>query len=398
MNRILLLTYHPLLAINGGTFTYKAIIEQFRREELIWVGTGAASTKSPEWMSGYKTYIFPLFIFRTNWLRIFTKPPFYLVHYLLLYLYYAPNVCLKIIKIIRSEEVSLVWIEGVKQTFIIGRMLSKLTKIPIHLSLNDDYSAQTTAIERFFFLKTPFQYLLNNSKSIDFISEGMAEYYKDRYGYSKSNYKIIWIGNKIERLPEPVINRELRRIILFGNIHGIDAVHSFCKAIQLLRNQGRSICLDIYSGANYSFLENQYKNVGYKGKVSVSELKSIIQKYDLVYVPLFFSKKGRVVATTSLPSKMILALQCQIPILAHGPCYASNIQFVKKHSVGSCITTNIPKEIAEELIKIGYGDRLSSSNNERIIYFEEYDTEKRVREFIEYLRISAVNDWDPCRI
>lgn len=395
MNKILLITYHPLLAVNGGTFTYKSIIEQFPKNELIWIGTGATSIESPEWMNGYKSYIFPSFIFKTNWLRIFKKPPFYLVHYLLLYFYYAPTISIKIINIIKSEKINLVWIEGVKQTFKIGNILLKKTAIPIHLSLNDDYSAQTSAIERFFFIKKHFIYLLHKSKSIDFISEGMVEYYRDNYGYFKSNYEIFWIGNKIDGLPTPIINRKIQRIILYGNIHGMDTVHSFCKAIQLINNQGSTIILDIYSEADYSFLERLYRNVNYKGKVSVDKLASIIQKYDLVYVPLFFSKKGRVVAITSLPSKMILALQCQIPILAHGPSYASNIMFVKKNSVGICIATNIPEKIIEEFNMIKYEDRLSSSTNEKIIYSDKYDTEKKVSEIVEYLRISAVNELKP---
>lgn len=381
--KILLITYHPLIAINGGTYMYKSIIEKIPKNELIWVATGASDKTKPKWMNDFKTYIFPSFIFKKNWLRIFSRSPFHLFHYLVLYNVYVPIISKKIVKLINIENPDIIWIEGVKQTFKIGNILLNKTKIPIHTSINDDYRAQTTFVENRFILRKYFKRLLFDSISLDFISEGMRELYQEEFNYQKNNYKIFWIGNKIESLPAPTINRNIKKIILYGSLHGVDSINAFSNALQHLNDD---VTLDIYSQMNYSFLEKKYHNVFYKGSVHVNALAKLIQEYDLVYVPLSFERNFEIVVKTSVPSKMNLALQCQIPILAHGPEYAQNVKFVEKYAVGFTIKTNNFEDIVKKIKSITIDDRIAASKTQSIVYNNCFNTDRLASNFLHFLK------------
>lgn len=390
MNKILLITYHPLTAINGGTFMYKSIIHKIPENELVWICTGTDNTTTPNWITGYRHYIFPSFIFKKIWLRVFRKFPFSLIHYLFLYFFYSSRVSKEIIKIVENENIKLIWIEGVKHTYKIGTILSRRTNIPIHLSINDDYRAQTGYIENRFILKNYFKWLLTNSKSIDFISEGMIEQYQHEFGLVNGNHKVFWIGNESLAMQVPIIKKEIKKIIFYGSLHGLDSIKNFCIAISKLNHIKYDLVLDIYSGTDYSFLEKISEKVHYKGHVPVDALKKIIQDYDLIYVPLSFEKKQKIVVKTSVPSKMILALQCQIPILAHGPAYAQNIRFVELHKVGIALKSNIVDEIINELVSIKYETRLQISENQSSVYKDYFNTEERVVEFVNNLKSSSI--------
>lgn len=367
---------------------YKSIIEKIPHTDLIWVATGAYNEQAPKWMQNYESYIFPFFIFHPLWLKIFTKPIINFMHYFLLYNIYAPIVAEKIANIVKTRDVKLVWIEGVKQNFKIGKLLTSISSVPIHLSMNDNFTGNTNIIDRNLFIKKSFLHLLHRSNSLDFISEGMVDYYREQYGFKKNNYQVFWIGNQISEMPNPTINKEITRIIFYGSIHGLETIHSFCQAIQLLRASGCEIIFDIYSEFNYAFLEKKFKNVSYRGKREVDELKYIIQGYDLVYVPMPFSKSQHVLAKTSISSKMLLALQCQIPILAHGPCYANNVRFVKKYVVGFSICSKKKEDIINEFNRITYRDRVIASKNEKIVYLDNFETEKKVKDFLKFLTVS----------
>lgn len=389
-NKILLLTYHPLTATNGGTIMYKSIIEKLGENELYWIGTGAKNSEIPEWLRKYNCKIFPSVIFRPLWLKIFMKPPFYFIHFVLLYYLYVPYVTWKIETILKEQNIQLLWIEGVKQTFKIGEALSKKTGIPIHLSMNDDISvANSNVFERNKFIVKSFTYLLFQARTLDFISEGMVNYYKSKYGFTKSNFMILWVGNNISKMPDPILKKKISKIVFFGSIHGFETINFFCQALVALNNHKHEIILDIYSGTDYSFLSKKYKNVFFKGELPTNKLKLAIQNYDLVYVPYPFNLKQKVLAITSMASKMILAMQCQIPILAHGPAYASNIQFVKKSLIGICVTSIDPIEIASNVLAISYEERKLASENAKKTYLNNYDSEKNIPLFIEFLRSSS---------
>ena len=381
MSKILLITYHPLLAINGGTYFYKAIIESIPKDKLLWIGTGAPTQKRPSWMKGFQSYIFSSFIFKRMWLRLFNRFPGRIINTVLLYCFYSRFTAHRILRIIEAENIGVIWIESVKQTIVIGEFLSKHTSVPIHLSVNDDYGANSSWIERKLILESSFKYLLERVKSADFISTAMVDYYKKTQVYVRNNYKIFWIGNEIKRLEPPLIQKPLRKIILFGSAHGTQTVESFCSVIDELNSEGQEIVLNIYSGHNYSKLSNKYKSVHFMGNLCLDELVATIRSHDMVYVPFPFEKKHKVLSSTSMPSKMLLALQCQIPILAHGPKYASNIKFVNEYEVGSSINTNEHSLIKKLYSNISYNDRKSASRKEIMVYDKYFNIKAQVEDY-----------------
>ena len=289
----------------------------------------------------------------------------------------------RVIEIIKKNEIDVVWIEGVKQTFKLGYLISKKCNTPIHLSINDDITGNTSLFESKLFIKKYFKYLLFKAKSIDFISEEMRVYYEELYGYNKRNYIILWLGEPFKLLHKPSLNQNIKKIIFYGNSHGFETIEAFCKALDISHKDGKTYELDIYSATNFEFLQQKYYSAEYKG--SPKELVDIVSNYDLVYVPMSFRKSKYAITRTSISAKMILALQAQIPILAHGPIYASNTMFAYNNHVGFRIISLDSNEILKELNNISLSQREIASKNARKIYEQGFNTDIHIERFKRFL-------------
>lgn len=334
-DNVLLITYHPLTNINGGTVMYKNLIENFPSKNLHWIGTGAFLQKAPDFIYNSTKYhrIIRSYIYSKYWIRIFSKFPFNIFNTLLIYFFYTPRAVLIILYTIKKNKINYIWFETFRQTYLMAFILIKLLNLKVHLSFNDHYSAHCKWPESNF-LKLLCKKLLASNSSFDFISKGMLEYFKSNYNFSSNRYLLLWTGNSNIRNSKATINKEVSKIIFYGSIHGLDVFYSFCEFISSQGNSEKKITLDIYSEFDYSFISNKYSNVNYLGKVSQEELSKIILKYDLVYVPIYFELRNNIVAKTSLSSKMLLAINCGVPIFSHGPDYSANTIFLKEHNLG----------------------------------------------------------------
>jgi hypothetical protein len=319
--------------MNGGTVMYKKLIKSVDHNSFFWFATGASEKTPPSFAKEleFKYYIFNFFCFKKNWLRIFTKFPFYLIHYFILYIIYSPIAFYKVLKIINEHKIEVVWIEAFKQTYVISILLLIFTDCKLHLSINDNFSAQTTYFERYFLGKI-FKKIIKSNSSFDFISEGMLDYYKSKYHFTSTKYCILWLADySPEEFTPAKINHDLNKIMFYGNIHGLDTFYSFC---DFLKTNKKKLTLDIYSQEDYSFISRKYSNVTYKGLLTSEELKSEIKNYDLIYVPMYFDKKNELTALTSLSSKMLIAIYSGVPILSHAPINSANSIFVNKFQLG----------------------------------------------------------------
>ncbi len=362
----LLITYHPMIAINGGTMMYNTILSKIiNKDKLFWIGTGASTNQCPIFITKNKIdyKIVSSFIFHKYWLRIFTKIPFVIFHYLVLYLLYTPYTFFKILKIINQQDVKLVWSETFKQTYILAFLIKIFTKCSLHLSINDHFTAHSTILESKF-LELFFKKLINMASSFDFISDGMVEYYKSKYGLSSEYYMVLWIGPDIASKSVDILNNEIKNIVFYGSIHGFDTFYKFCDAIEKLNmTKNKKISLHIFSEFNYKYFEKKYTFIKYKGSLPNNALVEEILNYDLVYIPMFFDKKYEIVSHTSISSKMILAINAGLPVFSHAPKNSANSIFVEKYNLGiTCdhINTEI---ISSKISNFTFSERMACSKS-----------------------------------
>ena len=383
-DNILLITYHPLKAINGGTKMYESILKNLGGFKLFWIATGADNKRGPiNLLFLFDKVIFiSSFIFNKNWLRVFTKFPFVLIHVFFLYFIYTPFAFWRIRKMIKDQKIDLVWIETFKQTYLIAYLIQKFLKVRVHLSFNDHYTAHAYFGEGFI-LKYLFMKLIRSNASFDLISEGMLNYFKDNYFFNSEKYIILWLGgiSSFNTTNTRVINDKVTKIIFYGSIHGFDTMYRFCDAVRDYNTiNNEKIILDIYSEMNYSFFSKKYDFVNYFGLVSEEKLKNIIVEYDLVYVPIYFDAKNSIIAKTSISSKMILAVNSNIPIFSHGPIDSANSIFVNKYNIGiSCCSLNSDK-IIESLSKFNSLSNINFVKNQEFLSIEFSNISHKISE------------------
>jgi hypothetical protein len=382
-DNILLITYHPLKAINGGTKMYENILRNLGDFKLFWIATGADNKIGPINLLFLfdKFILISSFIFKKNWLRVFTKFPFVLIHVFFLYFIYTPFAFWRIKKMIKVQKIELVWIETFKQTYLIAYLIQKFLKIRVHLSFNDHYTAHAYFGEGFI-LRYLFMKLIRSNASFDLISEGMLNFFKENYFFNSDKYIILWLGgvDSFNSTYSRSINNKVSRIIFYGSIHGFDTMYKFCDSVKYYNTiNNEKICLDIYSEMNYSFFSKKYNFVNYLGSVNEDELKSIIVKYDLVYVPMYFDVKNSIIAKTSISSKMILAINSNIPIFSHGPIDSANSIFVTKNNIGiNCNSLNI-NSIIESLTQFNLSSRTDFVKNQEDLSRELSNIDYKIR-------------------
>lgn len=74
------------------------------------------------------------------------------------------------------------------------------------------------------------------------------------------------------------------------------------------------------------------------------------------YVAYSFSKEYRVFVETSFPNKVSISMKNGLPILFHGPSYASVAKFVEKYEAGIVLDSMDLHQIAGRLAAISASD------------------------------------------
>ena len=356
---------------------YSTILNKITNLNFHWIGTGAADLTCPSIIleKKIKYKIISSFIFKKNWLRIFSKYPFVLLHYILLYLIYTPYSFFKIKKFVLNESIEIIWIETFKQTYLLAYLLDKFCKCKIHLSFNDHFSAHSLKPEQYI-LKYFFKKLLKKSFTYDFISDGMLEYYRRNYNFNSQNYMIFWIGEQFKIVTKRKFNNKISKIIFYGNIHGLNTFYSFCDSIhEINAQQNNNITIDIYSQVDFCFIEKKYSFVNYMGSITSNQLALNLQNYDLVYVPMYFDEKNSIVARTSISSKMLLAINATIPIFSHAPKFSANSLFVEKNNIGITCPYIDKTKIIELIVNLTNLELIEYSKNESILNHKTFQSE-----------------------
>jgi glycosyltransferase involved in cell wall biosynthesis len=114
--------------------------------------------------------------------------------------------------------------------------------------------------------------------------------------------------------------------------------------------------------------------VSFRGLVPTESLTAALRECDLLYVPMSFLPQYELLCRTSMAGKLVHYMQAQVPVLAHGPTYATNVAFVQERGIGLSTTTKDADELAGAITEYegDFSARQGASRRCRDVYTSEF--------------------------
>ena len=375
--------------IDGGTIQIKSMVENIPTDKLVWVSFGGADKTVPLHMLRFTKLIISSQIYNRYVRYFFSRSFFRILYFKFIFIAFPELMKKKVLNFIEAHGIEKIWIHMSGQTIHLAKLIMEQKSIPLHLSLQDDIDGhldkQIADIIRYDFYE-----LLKKSDTCDVASKEMSNYYYEKYNCRLKSKEVI-IGSRLQALPDKIFVKDTFKSIAFaGNLWAIDAFICFADAIKLLnkeRSLQNKVSIHFYSQKYPIKIMVKYSFVQYMGLLNPQELPFQLQKHDLLYLPMSFSREKSILSRTSSPSKIITYMQSQVPIISHGPDYASNIGFVTETEIGLAITSTNPDEVAKLIIEYenDFNLRQIHSNNARTLIIEKYDSDKVTEKFVKYL-------------
>ncbi len=149
----------------------------------------------------------------------------------------------RIREIAARMDADLYWIVAMNEGVLVALELSKSGK-PVHLTVHDDPVSVFQRSTRYRLLSPlmsrSFSRLLGSAKSVDVISNGMRDFYREQFGLeSLVVYRYV---QSLPRFKDRVIGKDVLRV---GHIGIIYSAKEFNEFVEALRAHGRNLGLPI---------------------------------------------------------------------------------------------------------------------------------------------------------
>ena len=389
--KILFVTSKSLSKTSGGSILFNSLFERIRIKNFSCFICDDYHNFSSVLKRFDKVFYNYSILFSNHFINtIIRKNSFFsYIFFFLKYKVYSKYVFFKFKNSISGHD--KIWIYISQQSIPLAALIHKNLKIKMHLSIQDNFSTHLKKSE-FIFLKNDFEYLLNNAHSIDFISEYSKEYFNKKYNLSAKS--ISFLISQTFEVGKPKLSDSIKFIGFSGNVWCGETIKSFLKGIKIFNSFNSNVKLKVvfFSSLNKdsSFFHGFHDCIEIKSFVSYKFLINELQKCDLLYIPMLFSKEFSDVNITSFPSKIVTYLNCKIPILNHSPKEASTHDFISKYNLGISINSLDPFEIYQildkKLIELNLCKRMEiSSNMDNVINIFDKDTNvKRLENLLFY--------------
>lgn len=267
-------------------------------------------------------------------------------------------------------------------------------KIPVAIHFMDDWPS--TISRRGLFKKywerkidVELKTLLNRVDLYLSISDSMSIEYKRRYGKTFIPFHNPIDADKFLRLPEKLSgNQNEFRILYIGRI-GIanrESIFSFSRFISAMNHEPQKILFHIYTpniGSPELIRIKNLRNVSVFPAVEHKEIPVLLRMYDLLFLPLDFSRNGIKYAKYSMPTKASEYMISGTPILVYSPAETAISQFFIQNECGYCVTTKSSADLgkAVEFLIENEEYRNKISSNAVYIAVNRFDVSKVRVEF-----------------
>lgn len=242
--------------------------------------------------------------------------------------------------------------------------------------------------------------VLKNAECCITTSEAMTEYFNKKLGINCIEVmpplkKVNFVSSKTKKEKDKFV------IAMSGQVYSQDELEALFLALDSMswKIGDKKIYFEHY-GSWYNSQDFINEREKYKdriichGFVHQSMLLSYLSNADLLYCPYFFSKDKALkkVSELSFPSKLITYLSLDVPVLMHGPNYASPVKFLEKYNAGYVITSDNPNDIAKKLTNIASLNSKEILINARKVFESNFTYEVVKNNFFKALNIGYDNE------
>jgi hypothetical protein len=345
--RVCLFTsFHPDHG-GGGSTCLQSVIPHFTRVEVCWMFLGAQ-----EAIFANSRRVGDSFL-GGGLLRDLVSAPF-------LWAGWRGKKLRKAVAAIQAEQADAFWFVAMNEGILVGNALADKSSIPFHVSVQDDQSeAICRRSRRYRWLELlasrSWYRLLRRAASVDVISTGMQEYYRQRRQIDS-----LVFHPYVPQLPPAPPSPDNSEIHVghMGTLYSENEVRSFMQGARITAAKlGRRLRLTFIGGNRFDpsrHVSQVLPEVKIENLPSLPEMDAMERLRDchVLYAMYPFEERSRVFRTTSLPTKLSSYIQLQRPIFAHTPGDSTLAAFVRENCVGVECQSLLPEEISHALASL----------------------------------------------
>lgn len=250
--------------------------------------------------------------------------------------------------------------------------LKKATGIPLALHIMDDSVSFSNKPNLFYFhwknkINNIFKQLVEMADIHLSISEAMSEEYFIRY---KKYFRPF--RNPIDIYAwTPFMKRKWSidqeiNIIYTGRlaVPNINALYTFCKAVEGMNNEAIPIMLHIYSidkNAKFTHRTSNFKSIFIHEAIPFDKIPSLVSKFDIALLPIDFTKKGIEYARYSISTKTSEYMISGVPILLFAPKQVALTKYAEKNKIMHIVNENSIEKLTLALKELINDEKLRYS-------------------------------------
>lgn len=244
----------------------------------------------------------------------------------------------RIQEIAARMDADLYWIVAMNEGVLIALELRASGK-PVHLTVHDDPVSVAQRSSRYRalapFIDRSFSDLMKSVSSVDVISNGMRDFYREKFGVQSG---VVY--RYVRRLPRfkdhPICEDALR----VGHIGIVYDSNQFREFVEALRTHGCNLgvpikLVKIGRSREFEKVQEEYPDlVEDLGELPENAAIEELSKCDFLYSMYPDSSRYEVFRRTSQPMKLSTYIQAQRPIFAHTPEDSTLAAAVRKYRIG----------------------------------------------------------------
>jgi glycosyltransferase involved in cell wall biosynthesis len=248
-------------------------------------------------------------------------------------------------------------------------------------------------------MNSKFEILIKNASVRLSICDYMSHIYKRKYKFDFHGYhNPIDADNWLQfSKTNWKINGAFK--ILYAGRYGFDnaeLLHSLAQIVEELNKEGFNIKLDLRFGIlsdkslSEAFLKYEHSEI--KDYVPHNEIKTVLPKYDLLFLPLGFDKKTRKIYSVSMSTKIPEYMISGTPIIVNAPENTAYFQYAQQDKWGYLLPTDNPIDLKNSLLKLIKNEQLRETlgKKAKIVAKNNHDA-KKVRNDLRMEFIKAVS-------
>ena len=278
------------------------------------------------------------------------------------FLFYRIHPSNKLLTYIKEDKPDVIYTQlGHLEFIIFINELYKHINIPLVVHIMDDWPKHSAqGIFKKYWQKrldVGFRQLISKSTVLLSISEAMTEEYSRRYGKTFIPFHNPIENHERKLITEQVNSKNEYSIIYTGRIGFTNKVGiiDLCNVINNMRVNGHKINFRIYSVDSEKVISRKIRSLNgviIEKPCRHSDVISILQSADLLFLPLDFDDKSIGYAKLSMPTKASEYMVSGTPILLYAPKKMGITISATKHEWAKVVSNRSNQELTNTIINL----------------------------------------------